>query len=382
MKIFYFVTGIIFLLWACSESPSEPPGEEGIPVIEEVRLSTRWNLADTAGLNLVEVKIRNTGGFDNLNNVLIRVLDNSEIIFTDSLYDDGGISGSTDVIAGDGVFRNLFSTSVISRQEGSYTFNFSITDTRGNKDSTDILVTFGFNSPPQISGINIPDSLRSGSNPVILNVFAQDIDGVVSDISVLMDIMQNNISILNEPYLLANDGEFETNGDAFANDTIFSLKIDSSFAAGRAGRYTLRFTAVDEFEDESNVITHDIFLENSAGRIISIDMPLVVTRPSNIPIRVLVTEPQGLDDVQRVFFELKDSAGNYIESFPGVRYQQDLYDDGDFDEHGDEQIDDAIFSIILRVDETNIAETYTLEFYLIDKVGNTSMINTSTLEIQ
>jgi hypothetical protein len=197
-----------------------------------------------------------------------------------------------------------------------------------------------------------------------------------------MDIMQNNISILNEPYLLANDGEFETNGDAFANDTIFSLKIDSSFAAGRAGRYTLRFTAVDEFEDESNVITHDIFLENSAGRIISIDMPLVVTRPSNIPIRVLVTEPQGLDDVQRVFFELKDSAGNYIESFPGVRYQQDLYDDGDFDEHGDEQIDDAIFSIILRVDETNIAETYTLEFYLIDKVGNTSMINTSTLEIQ
>lgn len=380
MKILNVSLLMAFIVLSCSDEPATFTKKEAPPHIESVRISDRWNLADTSGLNLVEVRVSDPQGFYDIKWVLLKVPTTSGVR-TDSLYDDGGLNGSTDVLAGDGVFRNLFSAAHFTNVDETLDFKLVVSDNSDFRDSVTVPVIFAFNTPPLLNRISAPDSLNGDGAIHIVTAHVNDIDARLQDLSVTLDLMRDNISILAEAYLLSNAGDFAVSGDLIANDTVFSFKMDSTFAAGRKGNYRLNFVAIDQFRDSSATLSSAIFIENLAGEIISINLPESVVRPANIPISARVRDPQGITDIQRVFFELKDSAGNYIESFPGVRLQLTLFDDGDLDTHGDAIMDDSIFSIILAVTEQNIAETYTFEFYAVDKVGNVSLQKSAILEI-
>jgi len=118
------------------------------------------------------------------------------------------------------------------------------------------------------------------------------------------------------------------------------------------------------------------------GYIISTNVPDTVFRPADIPINTFVGDPQGIDDIQRVYFELKASDGTYIETSPGNHFQQNMFDSGNLTAHGDTTAGDSEFSVILSVTESNVADVYTLEFYAVDKVSNVSLMVSDTLDIQ
>ena len=376
------IVGLLFLLLACSEEPVTPKTGSK-PEIVSVRLPDRWTL-NSIDSNIVEITVIDPQGFADLETVMMQVFNaSSEQVFSGQLYDDGGLSGSMDLIAADGVFRNVFVGSDISQESGDFLFTFNISDKTGNAAMEfSKTAAFSFNQSPQIISATTLSVLESGMQSLVLNVIARDDDSPAENVNVYLDLRLNNTSIFNEPIQLANDGNIAENGDAFANDTIYSLIIDSTFAAGKSGNHTLVFFARDEFDDESNPVENDIFIENEKGYIITTEVPDTVFRPADIPIKALVGDPQGLDDIQRVYFELKASDGTYIETGPGSRFQQNMFDSGNLIAHGDTTAGDAEYSVILSVTESNVADVYTLEFYMVDKVSNVSLMVSDTLDIQ
>jgi len=378
-----FITGAIFLLlFSCSEEPVKPR-LDNIPLIESLRLPERWNLNATDS-SIVEIKVTVAQDFADLQPATMHVFNvSSQEIFSAQLYDDGGLSGSTDLIAGDGVFRNRFKGTDISAEAGSYLFTFNVSDGAGNTaEPISKTVSFNFNQPPQIYNLITPDILESGAQPFTINVGAADVDSDPENVNVYMDLLINNTSVLAEPIQLFNDGNVAENGDVFAGDSIYSLKIDSSFAAGKQGEYKMVFSAKDEFADESNIIQSSLQIDNDRSYIISTDVPDTVFRPANIPVKAVVGDPQGGDDIQRVYFELKASDGSYIESSPGNHLQLTMFDDGDLQNHGDTEANDSEYALILQVTQNNVADVYTLEFYVQDKVDNISLMASDTLDIQ
>lgn len=382
MKKRYFLTGLFLIVMACSEPP-EKPKTEGNPQIVNLKLSEHWNL-NSSDSNIVEVKVTDPSGVNDLDSVSMKVYDAaSNEKFSAGLYDDGGLSGSTDLIAGDGVFRNHFLSTDISSQEGEFLFTFNVSDKMGNAaNEVSRNVTFNFNSAPQLLNATSLDTLKSGAKPVVLSAVAIDADGSPENTFVFMDLLFNNNSVLPQPVELANDGNLEENGDIFAGDSVYTLKIDSTFAAAKKGLYTMVFMAKDEFGSESNRIQNNILIENKGGHILKTQVPDTVIRPAEIPIKALVNDPQGKNDIQRVYFELKASDGTYIETSTGEHYQQDMFDNGNTSANGDVTAGDLEYSVILQVTKNNKADVYTLEFYSVDKTSNISPMVNDTLAIQ
>ena len=378
----FFIISVLFLLLGCSEEPVKPKTGSD-PQIVSIRLPDRWNLNSTDS-NIVEVKVNDPQGFEDLQRPTMKVFNtSSDAVFDSELYDDGGLSGSTDLLAADGVFRNLFKGTDISSEAGDFLFTFNISDKMGNAAAeSSRTAILSFNQAPQIESSPILNVLQSGTEPIILSVVAKDEDSSPQNVSVYLDLLFNNSSIFNQPIQMANDGNIAENGDVFANDTIYSLKIDSTFAVGKSGNYTMVFSSVDEFDDESNAVENNILIENERGYIITTDVPDTVVRPADIPIKALVGDPQGSDDIQRVYFELRASDGTYVETSPGNHFQQNMFDSGNLTAHGDTTGGDSEYSIILSVSQANVADIYTLEFYMVDKVSNISLMVSDTLDIQ
>ncbi|MCB9058784.1 MAG: hypothetical protein H6627_09465 [Calditrichae bacterium] len=378
-----FVIGLLSLLISACEDESTSVKDTFDPIVKSVRLGERWNINSTDS-SIVEVAVTDPQGSSDLKNIIVQVLDqSSNVIFSDSLYDNGGINGSGDIVAGDGVFRNMFLPTDISAGPGTFTFNFVVEDFDGNDAGPlqqDVL--FAFNTAPSVSDLQAPDSLKSGSQAVI-TIKVSDPDGNTDIQNVELDLLKNGFSVLGEPFSMADDGNTQRSGDILAGDGIFSFKMDSSFAAGKTGSYGLNFVARDKSDVTSAAIEQEIYLENKKGSILTVSMPDTVTRPANIPIRVRVNEPQGLADIQRVYCELQASDGVFISDGQGGHLKINLFDDGDAGgAHGDVLAGDGIFSVILSVGTNNVADTYTFYFYMLDKVNNLSDSLTDTLVIQ
>ncbi len=387
--VFSLIIGVM-LIFSCSEEPTEPQGAVD-PEIISVRIDSLWNL-NAPDSNLVEIKVSDPQGFTDLKNVTLKVFDNfNQQIFLDSLYDDGGLNGTTDLIAGDGVFRNLFNPKTVTgSSEGEYTFNFSVEDKAGNKSGElNQKVTFAYNRPPVINSISAPSQLLSGAEAGFIFVMVADQDGDTKTTQVNLDLFQNDQSVLAQPINLFNDGNTAENGDIFANDSIFSLKIDSSFAAGRLGDYKMKFVAEDEFGDKSMEFVKDIFIENKVGQILKVSLPDSLNRPgqegefTESLFTVSVHEPQGLTDIASVYFDLifPDGPANnnpFIMVDNGLPYNFDNL----FVEAGDKEPNDGVYSLTFLVNDDNQIGTYHFSFFVRDKVGNLTAAYQDSIEVQ
>lgn len=378
-----FVIGVLLMvLWAC-EDESTSVKDTFNPSVKSLRLNERWNI-NSSDSSIVEVAAADPQGNADLKNIAVQVLDqSSNIVFNDSLYDDGGLNGSGDIIAGDGVFRNRYLPEDISSSPGTFTFNFVVEDIGGN-DAGPLQqdVIFAFNAAPDVSELQGPDTLRSGSQGVI-TIKASDPDGNSDIKNVELDLLKNGLSVLGAPLFLADDGNTQINGDIIAGDGVYSFKLDSAFAAAKTGDYILQLSARDKSDVLSAGLKQAIYLENKKGRILAISMPDTVTRPANILIQIKVYEPQGLGDIQRVYCELQASDGVFIGDGQGGHLKINLFDDGDAGgSHGDGKAGDGIYSVILSVGSTNVADTYTFYFYMLDKINNLSDALTDTLVIK
>ena len=379
MKFIYIIMlAVSLFVWSCTEE-QEPPLATPQLEISKVQTDEAWNLKNTEPYT-VEVHVQTSGSNYDLLPVVMEVRDGmGGVVYTDSLYDDGAAyhPDDGDVIAGDGVFRNRFYADQITDQPTMLTFSFQAGDKKNNQSAvytTDI--RFDNNFKPEIVALTAPDTLKDGMEAAYLYAAVFDKDGTEEVENVLVEVFKSADSASIDTFSLFNDGNFPVNGDVTAGDSIFSYKLDSSYAAGKKGSYRFLFTPYDAFTFPGVSKSTNIFLENSAGRIISVSMPDSLPLPSQgselVQVYADVSDPQGLDDVDSVYFTLEDSQGKFVRDDYGNTVKITLADDGDMNNNGDRVAGDGTFSVIIQVTSTNRKEDYTLHFYERDLVGNLS----------
>ncbi|MBN1406264.1 MAG: hypothetical protein JW956_00660 [Calditrichaceae bacterium] len=383
----------IGLLQTCSDSGKDPIVEE-TPVIELIHINLNWNLADTS-YNKVEAKIVDPQGVENIDSVMITILNpGGQVVMVDRLHDDGAYNhpNDGDVIAGDGVFSNRFNAaSDIGSTVGDYLVEIQAFDFDGNQsDISDTTIHFGYSYTVEFVDIQKPDTLKSGAEAEYIYVALMHPEGLSSIENVSFNLYAHNSTALLETIEMFNDGDFNNSGDLIAADSVFSFKMDSTFAAGYKGLYDIEFTVTDAFGSVTKSVKFYLFLENEVAGIVELSVPDQMTRPTvpNTIVRELITakiaDPQGLGDIDSVYFYLKKPDGAFANS--GNAFI--LVDNGKpfnlqtwYENAGDVTADDGIYSLSIFFYNTNDAGEYELSFYVRDKSGNLSEVLIDTLEV-
>ena len=125
----------------------------------------------------------------------------------------------------------------------------------------------------------------------------------------------------------------------------------------------------------------NINIENKVGMIISTSVPDTVVREEpfkDITITAHVTDPQGLADIDSVYFISQASDGSFVTDDFGSIVRVTLNDNGN---SGDKIEGDGIFSRILRVFSDNVADDYRFHFFCRDLVGQLSAVKIDSISI-
>lgn len=383
MKRIYYLCllfGLILFI-ACEEETT--PLEVGTnPTIESIQLKQKWN-SQSSAFNKVEVKVNDPQGFSNLVGVFMEVNSQAtnQTIFFDSLYDDGAYfhTQDGDVIARDGVFSNKFSSTQIlgGSVDDEVVFKFTAYDEdEHTSQSVEQIVLFNPNVRPEILNLTGNDTLFSGTKGQVFQTTVFDSNGIDDIVSVYFEI-KDSLNNAIEGVELYNDGDFTSNGDLFADDSIYSIKLDSTYGANRKGNYRFEFHVKDSFNEENLFVPiHPIYIDNKAGKIISTTVPDSTGRPADLLLYSLVTDPQGLSDVDSVYFLLEKPDG----TFGGNGAKFDLQDNGEVF-YGDLIAGDGIYSKIISIASTNDPGIYIFHFYMRDEVGHLTPVTRDSIMV-
>ena len=380
-------------LQMCSD-PVEDSKVEKIPVIEMMHTNLNWNLAETS-YNKVEAKVVDPQGVENIDSVTVTISTSTgSVVLNDLLYDDGAYyhSNDGDVIAGDGVFSNRFDAEThIGTTVGDYQVEIQAFDYDGNQsDIVDTTIHIGYSYKVEIVNIQKPDTLKSGTETEFIYIALYHPEGLPAISGVSFNLYGHNSVALLETILMFNDGDFNNSGDLVAADSIFSFKMDSTFAAGYRGLYDIEFVVTDKYSNVTSSERLNLFLENEIGQIVELSVPDQMTRPTNPGsyVRELITaqiiDPQGLTDVDSVYFYSRKPDGTYANSgnpFVMVDNGRPFNPANLFEETGDVTAGDGVYSFSLLLYNDALAGTYVFSFYMRDKVGNLTAVKTDSLEV-
>lgn len=387
---------LLFTIWSCSNDDS-PVKVEDKPVIDEIRTAEKWNPRLTQKYK-VEVKVNDPQGPENIAGVVLNVFRDSggTVIYTDSLYDDGAYYNDDDgdVIAKDGIYSNRFLPSdiIYPVQPGIYLFQFTAKDHDGNLSQvSETLVSFGANNAPEIIGIIAPDSFSVNLVPGLIQVTVSDSDGIDDIEQVYFESRKEGSSQIRYEGDLYNDGNPE-HGDMIAGDEVFSTILDTSVLVAKKGKYHLLFHVVDSFNEKNIIVPeHDILLSNYPPRMSDVQVAERVAVPTGEeiklePITVTVNDPEGLADIDSVYFysvkwdsTLADSvfANNGLPILLRDNGLPVNINDPDGIFVGDELAGDGIYTFTLVIKSDFIPPNdkdgrieRTFKFYTSDKAGN------------
>ncbi|MCK4559328.1 MAG: hypothetical protein KAV45_06055 [Calditrichia bacterium] len=131
-------------------------------------------------------------------------------------------------------------------------------------------------------------------------------------------------------------------GDVLAGDGVFSNRFqtaDISESVDQA-EYIFRFIAFDMQNHESQIWENLItFGPNSPPVIHQISAPDSLSfQNENTIFSITVSDSDGIEDIAQAYFESKSLNRGF------TLYEQELYNDGDFENHGDLLAGDSIFS--------------------------------------
>lgn len=380
---------MMFHIYSCDEDPVTPKAGQ-LPSIVTLHIPTIWGINAVEPL-LIEIKTDDPQGVQTLSSATFTLYDDANNqVFNGTLKDDGAYDISGDIIARDGIFRNRFLPSDLSKTEGTYYFIFTIIDSDDNMiKSEKQAVQFEFNSPPVIKNVSYPTLFTSGAEGVFQVGFS-DPDGVDNLKHTSMDLIKNGASVLATPVIMFNDGNTAKNGDLLAADSVFSVKQDSSFGAARVGDYVLRFSAEDLSGNKSKTVDKIITIENGTGKIKAAKLPATIMRPTQTGvfektlITVDISDPQGLGDIDSVYFNFYKPNGTPAKNNPFI-----MVDNGKpfninnlFEEAGDKTANDGTYSLTFLVDSNNEKGDYTFKFYMRDKAGNAATVLEQSLEVK
>jgi len=147
---------------------------------------------------------------------------------------------------------------------GNYRVNFFVTGFDGKTNQVAVK-SFYFNNgqdnvAPVLSNLVIPDSVVR-EQTFIITIEASDSNGLNDIASVFFNLFRPDSSVVVEgPFLMHDDGNFDVFGDLVAGDGIFSFK--NLFAStAQIGNWRFVFQAEDRSGDLSNIVEHYLFVE-------------------------------------------------------------------------------------------------------------------------
>jgi len=307
-----------------------------------------------------------------------------------ALFDDGAAmhENDEDVVARDGIFSQRISWQANVQQRTEFIFRFEASD-RQNRQSEPLEVTVVSltNSPPEITGITMPDSLPSGFDGLrYIKVTATDSNEVDDIVQVNYNGLRNDTTFFQGT--LKDDG---LSGDEMAGDGVFSISVDRTFAAGKKGWYELQFEAKDKSAANSARQGRQLLIRNAPPQIFNLIAPTEAQRPAaggsnNFLVKISVEDPQGPGDIKFVgFMSLKPDStyANSGQPIPMVdnglpfdlsRWSQQYF--------GDTVAGDGVFSITAFISPTDKLGDYVWTFSAIDFAGNESEKITHTVKIK
>lgn len=297
-----------------------------------------------------------------------------------SLYDDGGAEHPEDgdIVAFDGYYSQTILWQPAKSEETEYTFSFqpiSQDATPGSSVKAKILSIQ--KSRPQVLDIQSPALLTSGfDGTVLISARVYDSSGVENLRNVWFEGSREGV--VHFTVALNDSGK---NGDQSADDQIYSIALDKSFAAGRQGQYELRFFADNKSGAQSDAKTSLLRIENSAPDIFKVSAPDSVERPNGgqvyyFSIKVTVKDSQTIADIRQVQMKWQKPDGSYPQSGPyselfdnGLAFNINKWNQG---YRGDETANDGVYSTTGAFDERQPLGKYTLTFIAYDRVGQAS----------
>ena len=160
--------------------------------------------------------------------------------------------------------------------------------------------------------------------------------------------------------------------DQVADDGTYTASVQFSATRAEAGRFTVRFTAVDELGMRGNAIEKPLVLTRRNSRPVVSDLvaPDTVTLPTLgstlLTMSIAVSDSDGYGDIRDVYFRNLDS-DNPLQRFF-------LRDDGGTRQPatGDERAGDGRFSIIIQLPSSAARRDYRFSFQATDVPGDTS----------
>ena len=209
---------------------------------------------------------------------------------------------------------------------------------------------------PTISIHDIPAAIKRTSDEItIFMVKVNDPQGIRTIREVRIEINQGRKLI--EAGLMWDDGQ---NGDIIAKNGTFTYSIIPEELSFSLGMIVLTIQAEDEQENLSTELYSAIFVKefliNNPPEISEVSAPATISRSQggSHMITAKVSDPQGLPDIQKVFFNsFKPPDGSPASGNPFL-----MYDTGN---NGDLQANDGIYSFQFSISPSNDIGEYRFE---------------------
>ncbi len=225
----------------------------------------------------------------------------------------------------------------------------------------------------EVVSVETPDTLLSGSQPVLFSVTVQDSQEFADPIDVAMRLSRGD-----SVWTLSLQETID------ANTAVYGAMFDSTLAVGLSGNQTLQFQAVDASSGGSMMVTKEIYLENEPPRMFDPETPARMERRTGerLDVRLSVSDPQGAADIDSVYFKFLKPDGTFggaIVKEGGFHYL--LVDNGS-EVYGDAEEGDGrfAFAFLIPPDDAQLG-SYTFMFFSRDKAGNQGEIVTTDFEL-
>ena len=209
----------------------------------------------------------------------------------------------------------------------------------------------------------LPNSIdKSGTEDVLFMIKVEDPQGLVNIKQVGIEILQQGQII--DSGTMWDDGQ---NSDIISQNGTFTYSVIPNQLSFSVGEIVVSFLAEDFDGNKSPELVDTIKVEenipNEPPKVVEVTGPVTISRSQGGVhlLQATVSDPQGLDDIQKVFFNSFLPSGS-----PSSGNPFNMYDTG---VNGDISSGDGIYSFQFTIGPSNTLGNYRFEVQAQDKSG-------------